>query len=66
MIADARQLMLGAWLSGSILLGLAANALLGWAWADSLAALVIAGFAIKEGIEAWRGEAEQPVVMLAE
>ncbi|MCY7289904.1 MAG: cation transporter [Cryobacterium sp.] len=65
-IADARQLMLCAWLSGSILLGLAANALLGWAWADSLAALVIAGFAIKEGIEAWRGEAEQPVVMLAE
>ncbi|WP_194085923.1 cation transporter [Cryobacterium sp. TMT2-15-1] len=61
-IADARQLLLCAWLSGSMLLGLAANALLGWAWADSLAALVIAGFAIREGIEAWRGEAEPPVV----
>ncbi|TFD27411.1 cation transporter [Cryobacterium cryoconiti] len=62
-IADARQLLLCAWLSGSMLLGLAANALLGWAWADSIAALVIAGFAIKEGIEAWSGEAEPPVTL---
>ena len=65
-IADARQLLLCAWLSGSILLGLAANALFGWAWADSLAALVIAGFAIKEGLEAWHGEAEPPVVLVTD
>ena len=33
------------------------NSLLGWAWADSVAALVIAGLAIREGAEAWRGDA---------
>jgi hypothetical protein len=30
---------------------------LGWAWADSVAALAIAAFAVREGIEAWRGDA---------
>ncbi|MBC7441367.1 MAG: cation transporter [Ramlibacter sp.] len=64
-LADARQLLLCAWLSGSVLLGLVLNTLLGWAWADSLAALVIAGFAIREGLEAWRGKAEPPVVLLS-
>ena len=34
----------------------ALNALLGWWWADPLAALVIAGVAVKEGAESWRGE----------
>ncbi|TFC95745.1 MULTISPECIES: hypothetical protein [Cryobacterium] len=56
-IADARQLLLCAWLSGAMRLVLAANALLGWAWADSVAALVVAGVAIREGAEAWSGEA---------
>lgn len=37
--------------------GLLANSLFAWEWADSLAALVIAGFAVREGREAWRGEA---------
>jgi hypothetical protein len=32
------------------------NALLGWSWADPVAALVIAGFAVREGVEAGRGE----------
>lgn len=44
-------------MSAALLIGLLLNSLLGWAWADSIAALVIAGFAIKEGIEAWRGDA---------
>jgi hypothetical protein len=26
-------------------------------WADAVAGLVIAGFAVREGIEAWRGDA---------
>lgn len=56
-IADSKQTLLCAYLSAALLLGLLLNGLLGWAWADSLAALVIAGWAIKEGIEAWRGEA---------
>jgi divalent metal cation (Fe/Co/Zn/Cd) transporter len=56
-IADSKQTLLCAYLSGALLVGLLLNTLFGWAWADSIAALVIAGWAIKEGIEAWRGEA---------
>ena len=55
-IADSKQTLLCSYLSAAVLLGLVLNALLGWAWADSVAALVIAGFAIREGLEAWRGE----------
>lgn len=56
-IADSKQTLLCAYLSAALLLGLLLNTLLGWSWADSVAALVIAGWAIKEGIEAWRGDA---------
>lgn len=64
-VADSKQTLICAYLSAALLVGLVANALLGWAWADSLAALVIAGFAVKEGIEAWRGDAcTTPVQML--
>ena len=65
-IADSRQLLLCLYLSGSVLLGLVLNSLLGWGWADAVAALVIAGFAIREGIEAWRGEVESPHELLSE
>lgn len=64
-IADSKQTLICAYLSAALLIGLLANSLLGWAWADSVAALVIAAFAIKEGIEAWRGDAcTTPVSML--
>ncbi|WP_309131774.1 cation transporter [Brevibacterium sp.] len=56
-IADSKQTLICAYLSAALLAGLLLNSLLGWAWADSLAALVIAGFAVREGIEAWRGDA---------
>lgn len=56
-VADSKQTLLCAYLSAGLLIGLALNALLGWWWADSLAAVAIAGWAIKEGVEAWRGEA---------
>lgn len=56
-VADSKQTLLCAGLSLAVLLGLALNSLFGWAWADSVAALVIAAFAIREGIEAWRGDA---------
>ena len=36
--------------------GLLLNATLGWGWADPIAGLVIAVAAIREGLEAWRGE----------
>jgi divalent metal cation (Fe/Co/Zn/Cd) transporter len=56
-IADSKQTLLCAWLSAAVLLGLVLNSLVGWSWADPLAALVIAGFAVREGVEAWRGDA---------
>ena len=55
-VSDSAQTMLCSWLSAVLLLGLLLNALLGWSWADPLAGLVIAGVAIKEGLDAWRGQ----------
>lgn len=62
--ADAKQLLLCIYLSGTVLIGLVLNSLLGWAWADSVAALVVAVLAIREGIEAWRGDIESPFDVL--
>ena len=56
-VADSRQTLLCTYLSAVLLVGLAANSFLGWWWADPLAALVIAGVAVKEGRDAWRGDA---------
>ena len=36
--------------------GLAANALLGWWWADPLVALLVAVVAVQAGLRTWRGE----------
>ncbi|MGX5682383.1 cation transporter [Schumannella luteola] len=55
-VADSRQTLICAALSVVVLAGLALNSLLGWWWADSVAALVIVVFAVREGIEAWRGD----------
>ncbi|MEG9225480.1 cation diffusion facilitator family transporter [Aeromicrobium sp. Sec7.5] len=65
-IADAKQLLLCIYLSGTVLIGLLLNSLFGWAWADSVAALVVAGLAIREGIEAWSGDVESPFEVLQE
>ncbi len=56
-VADSKQTLLCTYLSAVLLVGLALNSLFGWAWADSLAALVIAVVAVKEGRDAWRGDA---------
>ncbi|MGA4507269.1 cation transporter [Propionibacteriaceae bacterium G1746] len=56
-IADSKQTLICTYLSAALLVGLLLNSLLGWAWADSVAALVIAAFAVREGLEAWRGDA---------
>ena len=56
-VADSKQTLLCTYLSGVLLLGLLLNATLGWWWADPLVGLVVAGLAVKEGREAWRGEA---------
>jgi len=64
--ADAKQLLLCVYLSGTVLVGLLLNSLFGWAWADSVAALVVAALAVREGVEAWRGEVESPFEVLGE
>lgn len=55
-VADSKQTLLCTYLSAVLLVGLLANLLLGWSWADPIAALVIAAIAVKEGRDAWRGE----------
>lgn len=54
--ADGMETLLCAYFSGTLLLGLAANGLFGWWWADPVAGLAIAGFMVREGLETWRGE----------
>ncbi|HTF07933.1 MAG TPA: cation transporter [Asanoa sp.] len=56
-VADSKQTLLCTYLSAVLLVGLAVNSLFGWWWADPAAALVIAAVAVKEGREAWRGDA---------
>ena len=54
--SEGRQNMLCAYLSAGLLAGLAANAVLGWWWADPVVALGIAAVAVGEGRDTWRGE----------
>jgi divalent metal cation (Fe/Co/Zn/Cd) transporter len=54
---EGTQNILCAYLSLAILLGLGANALFGFWWADPLVALIVAVVAIQAGIRTWRGEA---------
>ncbi|MFF7628325.1 cation transporter [Streptomyces cyaneofuscatus] len=54
-VADAKQTLLCTYLSAVLLVGLLLNALLGWSWADPVAALAIAVIAVKEGRDAWQG-----------
>jgi divalent metal cation (Fe/Co/Zn/Cd) transporter len=53
---EGAQNLLCAYLAGAVFLGLAGNALFGWWWLDPVAALFIAGVAVREGVETWRGE----------
>ena len=54
-VSEAAQNQICAYLSIALLVGLGANALFGWWWADPAAALVIATVAAKEGWESWQG-----------
>jgi divalent metal cation (Fe/Co/Zn/Cd) transporter len=53
--SESRQTMLCAYLSAALLVGLLANAVAGWGWADPTVALLIAAVALYEAREAWRG-----------
>jgi len=53
---EGTQNLLCAAQAAAVLLGLALTARFGWWWADPLVGLGLAGIAVREGIEAWRGE----------
>jgi len=55
-VADSKQTLLCTYLSAALLAGLVLNAVAGWSWADPVAALVIAAVAVREGLNAWRGD----------
>jgi divalent metal cation (Fe/Co/Zn/Cd) transporter len=55
-LADAAETMLCATLAATTLFGLVMFAAFGWWWADPVAALAVAWFAVREGREAWHGE----------
>ena len=61
--ADALETLACSYLSLTLLLGLGANALFGWWWADPIAALGMVYFLIREGKEAieegWERRAEE-------
>jgi divalent metal cation (Fe/Co/Zn/Cd) transporter len=54
--ADAKQTELCTYLSAILLGGLLLNALLGWWWADPVAALVMTPIIAREGVSALRGK----------
>lgn len=56
MQADARQTDLCAYLSAILLGGLALNAVLGWWWADPVAALLMVPIILREGVLSLRGQ----------
>lgn len=56
-VADSQQTLICTYLSAAVLVGLLLNTLVGWWWADPVASLVIVAFAVREGIEAWKGDA---------
>jgi divalent metal cation (Fe/Co/Zn/Cd) transporter len=56
--SEAKETLACAYLSFTLLLGLAANAWLGWRWADPVAALAMVPWLVKEGAEGLRGEAD--------
>lgn len=55
LIADAKETIACSYLSLTLLLGLGANALFGWWWADPVAALAMLPWVIREGREALEG-----------
>ncbi|MDT5009671.1 MAG: hypothetical protein QOH57_1288 [Mycobacterium sp.] len=55
-VADSKQTLLCTYLSAVLLVGLLLNSLFDWSWADPIAAMVIAVIAVKEGVNAWKGD----------
>jgi divalent metal cation (Fe/Co/Zn/Cd) transporter len=55
-VSEAEQNQICAYLSIALLVGLLANPLAGWWWADPAVALAIGAVAAREGWESWKGE----------
>ena len=55
--ADGMETYLCSYLSFALLFGLGLNAWLSWWWADPVAALLMVAFMVREGVEAFRGDA---------
>jgi divalent metal cation (Fe/Co/Zn/Cd) transporter len=55
--SEGKQNLLCAYLAGALLMGLLGNAVFGAWWLDPVVGLLIAGLAIQEGRESWRGDA---------
>ena len=53
---EGTQSLLCAAQAGAVLAGLAATAAWGWSWLDPAIALLLAGWAVREGITAWHGD----------
>jgi divalent metal cation (Fe/Co/Zn/Cd) transporter len=53
---EGRVTLVDAYLAGAVLLGLVANSIFGWWWADPLAGLVIVFYGMREGWAALRHE----------
>jgi divalent metal cation (Fe/Co/Zn/Cd) transporter len=56
--AEAKETLACSYLSLTLLVGLAANAVAGWWWADPMAALLMVPWLAREGLEGIRGEDE--------
>ncbi len=57
--AEAKETLACAYLSLCLLAGLAANAALGWWWADPVAALLMVPWLVHEGVEGFEEEEEE-------
>jgi divalent metal cation (Fe/Co/Zn/Cd) transporter len=55
--AEATMTMLDGCLATTVLISLVLNARLGWWWTDAIAAVVVAVFAVYEGVSQWRDAA---------
>jgi divalent metal cation (Fe/Co/Zn/Cd) transporter len=56
LMAESTETLICSYLSVALLVGLGANALFGWWWADIAAALAMVPWILKEGVEGLRAE----------
>jgi len=57
--AEALETLACSYLSAVLLLGLGVHSLLGWWWADPVAALAMVPWLVREGLEGLRGEEDE-------